>query len=153
MLKPTQQQQASWAELSVLAQGQARQVSVYKLQSTCTVTGFCRVLHYWRFLYTYHLIQVWIKSFSFKLRAFMLIQNAIILHITTFSMSLTPSIKMLLWPSGVWNAAAGDPLDRQVWWWWWWWWWWSSPWTAWLSLWTPSSTTGSSILWEQHAEF
>ena len=51
MLKPPQQHQASWAELSVSAQGQAGQVAVFTLQSTCTVTGFWRVLHYWWFLY------------------------------------------------------------------------------------------------------
>ena len=47
MLNPTQQLHVSWAELSVLAQRQAGQVSVLD----CTVTGLCRVLHYCRFLY------------------------------------------------------------------------------------------------------
>ena len=40
MQKPTQQQKESCAELSVLAQGQAGQEAVFRLQSTCTVTGF-----------------------------------------------------------------------------------------------------------------
>ena len=51
MLKPTQQHQASWAVLSVSAQGQEGQVSVFTLHYRCTVTGLCRILYYCRFLY------------------------------------------------------------------------------------------------------
>ena len=38
--KPTQQHQASWAELSVLAQGQAGQVSVFRLYCNWFVSDF-----------------------------------------------------------------------------------------------------------------
>ena len=38
--KPTQQHQASWAELSVSAQGQAGQVSVFTLHCNWFVSGF-----------------------------------------------------------------------------------------------------------------
>ena len=50
VLNPTQQH-SSWVELSVSAQGQAGQVSVFTLHDRCTVTGLCRILHYCWFLY------------------------------------------------------------------------------------------------------
>ena len=40
MLKPAQQHQASWAELLVLAQGQAGQVLVFRLYCNCFVSDF-----------------------------------------------------------------------------------------------------------------
>ena len=42
-MKTDTQHQTSLAELRTLGQGKARQVSVFKLQSTCTATAFCWV--------------------------------------------------------------------------------------------------------------